>query len=191
MTNASISDISSTLSFSLTPLHQVLICGTLVLPQLHYFWNTFQTELAAKSPYKASIGGIRLKLQELQREDAQAQKIRAEKYEGWEDSGGVLHHQCLPYVPKLIKTKLISRQHNDPLVGHFGIEKTWELVARKYYWLTLRHNIETYIKGCDVCLTSKAVRHKLYGKLQLLPISSHRWKDLSIDFVTGLPILAD
>ena len=67
---------------------------------------------------------MRLKLQELQEEDAHAQKIKAEKREGWEDSEEVLHHQGLSYVPEFIKTELISMHHNDPLAGHFGIEKT-------------------------------------------------------------------
>ena len=93
----------------------------------------FQTKLAAKSFYQASIGGMRLKLQELQEKDTQIQKIRAEKRKDWENFEEILHHQSLLYVPKLIKTKLISRHHNDPLAGHFDIEKTWELVARKYY----------------------------------------------------------
>ena len=44
-----------------------------------------------------------------------------------------------------------------------------ELVVRKYYWETLRRDIESY--GCDVCLFSKV--------------------DLSMDFVTGLPISMD
>ena len=51
--------------------------------------------------------------------------------------------------------------------------------------------MKTYVKGCDICLASKAVRHKPYGDLQLLPIPTHQWKDLSMDFVTGLPILTD
>ena len=148
----------------------------------------FQAELTAKSPYKASISSIKLRLQELQDEDAQAKKIRAEKREGWEDSERVLHHQGLPYVPKLIKTKLISRHHDDPPASYFGIEKTRELVARKYYWEILQCNVENYIKGCDVCLASKAMRYKPYGDLQSLPIPTHQWKDLTMDFVTGLPI---
>ena len=77
---------------------------------------------------------MRLRLVELQAEDSQARKIRAEKLGGnWEDSNGILHHQGLPYIPEIIRTELISRHHNDPLVGYFGIEKTRELVARKYY----------------------------------------------------------
>lgn len=73
-------------------------------------------------------------LQELQEEDPQAQKIRAgELKEGWEDSGGVLHRHGLPYVPEMIRTELISRNYENPLAEHFGIEKTRELNARKYY----------------------------------------------------------
>ena len=117
---------------------------------------------------------MRLRLVELQAEDGQARKIRAEKLDGnWEDFDGILHHQDLPYVLKIIRTKLISRHYDDPLAGHFGIEKTRELVARKYYWETLRHDVEVYVRGCDVCLASKAVRHKPYGNLQQLPVPTH------------------
>ena len=135
---------------------------------------------------------MRLRLQELQESDSQAQKVRAEGLqESWEDIEGVLHHQGLPFVPETIRTELISRHHDDPLAGHFGIEKTRELIARKYYWPTLRHDVEIYVKGCDVCLASKAVRHKPYDDLQSLPIPTYRWKDLSMDFVTGLPVSTD
>ena len=103
----------------------------------------------------------------------------------------MLHHQGLLFVPEAIRIELISRHHDNPLAGHFGIEKTRELLARKYYWPTLRHDVEAYVKGCNVCLASKAVRHKPYGDLQSLPVPTHRWKDLSMDFVTGLPISTD
>lgn len=55
---------------------------------------------------------MRWRLQELQEEDLEAQKIWAEKLgkDSWEDLNGVLHHQGLPYVPEIIRTELISRQ---------------------------------------------------------------------------------
>ncbi len=75
-----------------------------------------------------------MRLLELQDDDKKAKKLRSEGLpEGWEDIEQVLHYQGLPYVPKVIRSELISRHHDNPLVGHFGIEKTRELIARKYY----------------------------------------------------------
>ena len=103
----------------------------------------------------------------------------------------MLQYQGLPYVLEIIRSKVISRHHDDPLAEHFGIDKTRELVGRKYYWPSLRKDVESYVQGCDVYLASKAVRHKPYGDLQSLLVPTHRWKNLSIDFVTGLPLSAD
>ena len=61
LTNASLAGLSF-LSFLLSHLYQVLICETYVLLQLRHFWNGLQKELVSKSPYKASIGGMRLRL---------------------------------------------------------------------------------------------------------------------------------
>ena len=58
---------------------------------------------------------------------------------------------------------------------------------RETFW----HNVEVYVRGSDVCLASKTVKHKPHGNLQQLPVQIHYWKDLSIDFVTGLPQFAD
>ena len=84
--------------------------------------------------------------------------------------------------------ELISRHHDNLLAGHFSIEKTCKLLAQKYYWPTLRHNVEAYGKGFGVCLASKVVCHKPYSNLQLLPVLTHQWKDFLMDFVTGLPV---
>ena len=129
---------------------------------------------------------MKLKLQELQETNSEVQELQSKK--GYKEVKRVLHHLNLSFMPKAIWTKLISRHHNDLLAGHFGIKKTRELLVQKYFWPSLRHNIEAYIKGCDVCLALKAVRHKPYNNFQSLPVLTHQWKDLSIDIVTGLPI---
>ncbi len=69
------------------------------------------------------------------------------------------------YVPEIVRTKLISRHHDDSLANHFGINKTREVITQKYYWPTLHYNVETYVIGCNVCLASKSVSHKPYGDL--------------------------
>ena len=91
LTNASLSGLSCTsLESRLSPLHQVLICGTHVLPQLCRFWKLLRGELAIEGPYQqACIGGMRLRLPELQAEDQTARKIREQSLkDGWEEIEG-------------------------------------------------------------------------------------------------------
>ena len=151
-----------------------------------------QTELDDKGPYQINIGAMRLRLQELQKYNSKAHKIRVTGLqESWEQIDRVFYYKGLLYLPKIVRFALISKHYNDPLVDHFGVDKTRKLIGRKYYWLSLRKDIETYVKGYDICLASKAVKYKLYGDLQSLPISTHQWKDLLIHFFTGLPISTD
>ena len=111
-------------------------------------------------------GGMRLQLLELQYKDEEVKSIRATGLlENYEDFKGVLQYQGLPYVLEIIRSKVISRHYNDLLAEHFGIDKTRELIGRKYYWPSLRKDIENYVQGCDICLTLKAVRHKPYDDL--------------------------
>ena len=119
---------------------------------------------------------MRLRLLELQNNNEEAKVLRssAELLEGWEDIKTVLQYQSLPYISELIHSEVINCHQNDFLIGHFGIDKTRELVAWKYYWPSLSKNVEIYVQGYDICLTSKAVRHKLYEDLQSLPILTHK-----------------
>ena len=171
-------------------LHQVLICGTVVLLQLRQFWNIIQSKLVNKSLYISSIKYMRIRLFELQDDDKEAKKLRSEQVllGDWKDIEQILYYQSFLYIPNVIYSELISRHHDNLLTNHFGIKKTWDLIARKYYWPMWRQDIEAYIKSCNVYLTSKVICHKPYRDLQSLPIPIHRWKNLSMDFITGLLI---
>ena len=82
---------------------------------------------------------MRLRLPDLQGDDNQVRKLQAaELPEGWEDIERVLQYKGFLYIPEIIQLELISRHHDNLLVGHFEIDKTRELIARKYYWPTLR-----------------------------------------------------
>ena len=77
---------------------------------------------------------MRLRLHKLQAKNKHACKFKAEQLvKDWQDIDGMLHHLGLLYVPEIIRTELISRQHDDPLAGHFGVKKTQELLSQKYY----------------------------------------------------------
>ena len=136
----------------------------------------FQTKQTDENFYMASIGRMSLRLVELQDLDKKAQKLRATKelWEGWTDIDGVLHHKGLLVVPEVIRTKFISQRHDDPLASYFCINKTRKIIGQKYYWPSLKDDVEAYIKGCDICLSSKVVNNKPYGALTALPIPTYQ-----------------
>lgn len=69
----------------------------------------------------------------------------------------VLYQKNLSYILEIIKTKIINIYYNNLLVEYFDIEKTWELVAHKYYWLILKVDVEYYVKEYNVYLAWKSV----------------------------------
>ena len=72
---------------------------------------------------------MRLRLAKLQESDEEAQKIKAEGLDEYVDVDGVLYYQGLPFVPEVIRTELINRYHDNPLAGHFGIDKIREFIG--------------------------------------------------------------
>ena len=133
-----------------------------------------------------------LQLPELQDNDEKAKVLRAGGLpEDWEEVEGMLQYREFPYVSEIIRSEMINCHHDDLLAGHFGIDKIRDLISWKYYWLSLRKNVGNYVRGCDICLASKAFRHKPYKDLQSLPILTHQCKDPSMDFLIGLPLSAD
>lgn len=59
------------------------------------------------------------------------------------------------------------------------------MVTREYYWLTLRKDMKAYVRECEICLASKAVRYKPYNDLPSLSVLTYQAKDLLIDYVIG------
>ena len=109
---------------------------------------------------------MRLWLPELQDKDEKAKTLKAVGLpENWEDVKRVLKYRDLLYVPEIIRYKVISCHHNNPLAEHFGIDQTKELVSRKYYWPSRKKDVKKYVRGYDICLALKAVCHKPYRDL--------------------------
>jgi hypothetical protein len=53
----------------------------------------------------------------------------------------------------------------------------------------MKHDIRKFVAECEVCQCNKGEIVKSPGTLQPLPIHPTIWKDISMDFITGLPKL--
>ena len=47
--------------------------------------------------------------------------------------------------------------------------------------------IDRFVRNCHTCQRSRTSRHSPFGILRPLPIPTNNWREVSIDFITGLP----
>jgi hypothetical protein len=51
----------------------------------------------------------------------------------------------------------------------------------------MKHDVRNFVEECDVCQCNKGETVKSPGTLQSLPIPPAIWRDISMDFIVGLP----
>ena len=105
------------------------------------------------------------------------------------DPTGLLLLDDRIYVPDVsdLRLRVLRYKHDHVLAGHYGVNKTLELIRREYTWPGVREFVKDYCKSCTICRRSKAPRHKPYGTLQQLPIPEKPWNSISMDFIEHLP----
>ena len=111
--------------------------------------------------------------------------------DGWwsTDPNGLLLLDNRIYVPSAgnLCTCILQYNHDHILAGHFGQNKTLELVCRGYSWTSLCADIQQFCKSCVTCMRSKPQRHKPYRSLKQLSIPEQPWNSISMDFIEKLP----
>eukprot|EP00833_Pecoramyces_ruminatium_P016170 jgi/Orpsp1_1/1190202/evm.model.d7180000077406.1 len=139
-------------------------------------------------------------LKQAYREDRMAQEILKDlgkesennyNYKHWLNVDGLIVKKDNPeqvYVPTLLRKTIIQLNHDSEFAGHLGIDKTYDLVKRNYFWPKMQKDIAGYVKSCKICCQKKDDRHKPYGKAVRVPIAELPWQEVQLDFITDLPI---
>lgn len=66
--------------------------------------------------------------------------------EGLLFKGGQL---CIP--KSSMRDNIIQEKHHGALSGHFGLDKTLELVRRNYFWPKLQKDVRKFVEECTIC----------------------------------------
>lgn len=90
-------------------------------------------------------------------------------------------------VPCEARNEVISKNHNEPISGHFGVFKTYKRLALRYYWPGMRQDVINFIGNCETCLAYKQPTHGTFGKMGRPKDCSRPFQVLSIDLVGPLP----
>ncbi|WZZ53164.1 hypothetical protein YC2023_053271 [Brassica napus] len=115
------------------------------------------------------------------------QKCSKVAYGKYYQNSGFLFFDNRLCVPQCSLRELFLREsHGGGLMGHFGVKKTYKTVFDHFYWPSLMKDAERICSRCVICKKSKT-KTSNHGLYSALPIPSHPWVDISMDFVLGLP----
>ena len=91
---------------------------------------------------------------------------------------------CIPFGSR--REKLVREMHSNGLAGHFGRDKTFELVNEKFFWPNIRRDVNIFVAAFRVFQTMKGGQQNT-GVYMPLPVPKEPWTDISMEFVLGLP----
>ena len=78
-----------------------------------------------------------------------------------------------------------QKVHSGGLAGHFGINKTIDMLKEHFFWPKMGGDVHEVIFKCSFCLKAKSQFYQ--GFYTPLPIFNGPWEDVSMDFVITLP----
>jgi hypothetical protein len=84
-----------------------------------------------------------------------------------------------------IREMIICQAHS--ILAHLGGHKTVTYLRDQVWWKTMVQDVTDYCKSCSTCATSKSPTEKPRGLLKTMPVPTHPWQYIGIDFVGPLP----
>lgn len=88
---------------------------------------------------------------------------------------------CIPN--NSVRKQLLELAHDSIASSHCDSFRTRVNLSPVYHW---KISIDDYIKTCMVCQKSKHRTGKQYGTYTPLDVPDDRWRDINIDFITGM-----
>jgi hypothetical protein len=72
-------------------------------------------------------------------------------------------------VPQTLREQLMLQYHDASMAGHLSAPRVLAKLKNKYYWSTIRKDVQNWCKACRICASHK--RPKKYIKAPLKPLS--------------------
>jgi hypothetical protein len=93
-------------------------------------------------------------------------------------------------VPLSLRQALLQAHHESPTAGHLGIRSTYLRLRERYFWVSMRADVEQWVRSCRLCSARQYSTTFSPGNLQ--PVLVHYIGQLwAMDVVGPLPITAN
>jgi Integrase zinc binding domain len=78
--------------------------------------------------------------------------------------------------------------HDALVAGHLGFNKKYERLKQDVTWPEMYGELKAYVRFCDSCQRNKNSNKKPICLLRPLEIPTERFEQVSMDFITTLPV---
>jgi hypothetical protein len=120
--------------------------------------------------------------------EPEIQLLLEDEAKGWTTENGLVLFADRVYVPNsVLREQIIALHHDTILSGHPGINKTHELITRNYFWPKMSQDVNSYVKGCEVCQRTKIDHRKRAAQLHPHAVPERPWETISVDMIGPLP----
>ena len=58
-------------------------------------------------------------------------------------------------VPRSMRREVLHQMHDSLISGHLGCKKTKQKILQRFYWYSLKDDVNLYIQRCDICAADK------------------------------------
>ncbi|XP_076913634.1 uncharacterized protein LOC143572327 [Bidens hawaiensis] len=135
------------------------------------------------------------RIRDAQREALKPQNVRFEKLRGLENefvtkSDGTLYLLDRVWVPLYgnLRNLVLDEAHKSGYSIHPGSTKMYKDLQEHYWWPNLKRDIAVYVSKCLTCSKVKVEHRRPPGLLQQPEIPQWKWDNITMDFITKLPV---
>ena len=89
-------------------------------------------------------------------------------------------------IPKKFRQALVQHIHEQELIGHVGMTRTFSLLQQRFWWNSMRKDVRNIIKCCVTCQRFRRSNIRYGGPMQQLKKHS-AWSTVGMDLYGPLP----
>jgi len=104
----------------------------------------------------------------------------------WESEDGKSNRDLL-VIPKCRVNEVLTEFHNGASGGHLGINKTFDKIRTRFYWIGCRQSISDWVQSCQVCMQAKGPNRKSRGRMMLYN-SGAPFERIAMDIAGPFPV---
>jgi hypothetical protein len=100
----------------------------------------------------------------------------------WHDN-----HSARLCVPQKMRSVLLRECHDTAIMGHMGVDRTYNTLCKEYYWPHMHRDVHTYVNSCTTCQQNKASNEAAAGLARPLPVPDKPHDVWGLDFIIMPP----